>query len=186
MKTFENPGRENTQTCIDIAIEKASMLGAPIVVASYTGYTALALVEAIKAKALAVPVIVVRGVFGFHEPNAFRMKDDVAQSLQSSGAQLVSATHALSGAERGLSRKYSGVYPVEIIAQALKMFGQGTKVCVECATMALDAGLLTEGTPVVALGGTGKGCDTCLLITPSHAHEILGTKIHELYCKPNL
>lgn len=186
MKIFETPGRDNTQACIDIAIEKASELKAPIVAASYTGYTALALLEALKEKELSIPLIVVRGTYGHREPGTFRMDEETEQSLIGGGARIVSATHALSGAERGLSRKFSGIYPVEIIAYTLRMLGQGTKVCVECSVMALDAGLLSYGQPVVAVGGTGKGCDTCVLITPAHANEILSTKIHEIYCKPSL
>lgn len=52
---------------------------------------------------------------------------------------------------------FHGVYPVEIIAAALRMFGQGTKVCVEVATMAADAGMIPSGEPVIVVGGTGPG-----------------------------
>jgi uncharacterized protein len=186
MIVFENTGPENTDACIGVAIEKARQLGTPIVVASYSSFAAQALLGALKKKKLAVPVIVVRGVFGFKEPDAFSMTEEATQALLSAGAQIVTATHVLSGAERGLSRQFQGVYPVEIIAHTLRMFGQGTKVCVECATMALDAGLLPYGKPVIAIGGTGKGSDTCLLLTPAHAQDILKTKVHEIYCKPNL
>jgi len=186
MVIFEKAGKANTVECISIAIEKAHELGLPIVAASYTGYTALMLVEAIQRLGFDIPVIVVRGVFGFHEQNAFRMKEETTKKLFDAGVQIVSAAHALSGAERGLSRKFQGVYPVEIIAQTLKMLGQGTKVCVECSTMALNAGLLTYGAPVIAIAGTGGGCDTCMRVTPALSQEILQTKIHEIYCKPNL
>ncbi len=96
--------------------------------------------------------------------------------------QVVTATHVLSGAERGLSNRFTGVYPVEIIAHTLRMFGQGTKVCVECAVMALDAGAIQPG-PVVCVGGTGAGADTAWILRPAHAQNILDTKLDRLICK---
>jgi hypothetical protein len=186
MKVFEKVGKENTQDCVAIALDRAAELNATIVIASYSGFAAQTLMDERKARGLAVPVVVVRGVFGFHEPGKFRMTEETTQKLEAMGARICSATHVLSGAERGLSRKFQGVYPVEIVAQSLKMLGQGTKVCVECATMALDCGLLPFAVPVVAIAGSGGGSDTCLRLTPANASDILATKIHEIYCKPNL
>ncbi len=186
MKIFEKTGKENTESCVAIAIEKAAELNLPIVIASYTGYAALALLNAIKEKGISIPVIVVRGVLGHHEAGKFRMTEEIKQQILDMGAKIVTAAHALSGAERGLSRKFQGVYPVEIMAYTLRMFGQGTKVCVECATMALNAGLLEYGQPTIAMAGSGGGSDTCMLLTPATSQEILQTKIHEVYCKPHL
>ena len=78
------------------------------------------------------------------------------------------------------------LYPVEIIADTLRMLGQGVKVCVECAIMALDAGEIPFGTPVVSIGGTSRGADTVLSVTPGYASTVLDTKIHAIYCKPAL
>ena len=50
--------------------------------------------------------------------------------------------------------------------------------------MALDADAILFGQPVVALGGTGGGQDTALVITPSYSSSIMETKIHEILCKP--
>ena len=60
------------------------------------------------------------------------------------------------------------MYPVEIIAQTLRMLGAGTKVGVECAIMALDAGLVPFNTKILSLGGTGRGLDTAIVVTPGH------------------
>jgi hypothetical protein len=108
----------------------------------------------------------------------------VRQQLITSGIKVLTTTHVLSGAERGLSRKFGGTYPVEIMAHTLRMFGQGVKVCVEISVMALDAGLIPYGQPVIAVGGTGEGADTAVILTASHASSILETRIHEIICKP--
>ena len=96
----------------------------------------------------------------------------------------MTAAHLLSGAERGLSKKFGGVYPVEIIAHTLRMFGQGVKVGVEIAVMALDAGAIPYGRDVVAVGGSGEGADTAIVIRPAHAQAILETHISEIICQP--
>ena len=186
MRVFDIPGKTNTNECIAIAIQKAKELDVPIVASSTTGATALSIIQAIREKGLNIALVAVRGVFNFHEKNSFRMSAQTEQQLLDLGVHIVSGAHVLSGAERGLSTKFQGAYPVEIIAHTLRMFGQGAKVCVECATMALDAGIIPYGKPVVAMGGTGSGADTCVLLTPANCHEILQTKIHEIYCKPHL
>ncbi len=186
MKVFASPGKENTDACIAIAVEKAAALNVPIVIASSTGAAALVLAGAVRKKDLCIPIIAVRGVFSFHEQNTFRMREKTERELLDAGVKIVSAAHALSGAERGLSNKFKGVYPAEIIAHTLRFFGHGTKVCIECATMALNAGEVEFGKPVVAVAGTGGGSDTCMLLTPATSQDILQTKIHEIYCKPHL
>ena len=99
---------------------------------------------------------------------------------------VVTAAHALSGAERGISKAFGGVYPVEIMAATLRMFGQGVKVCVEIALMAADCGAIRAKQPVMVVGGTGGGADTACVITPSYTTSLLETKVNEILCKPAL
>ncbi len=180
---FAAPGMENTADTVKLAVSRARERGIrQIVAASYRGTTARELVP----YAQEFQIVIVGQVYGFRagEPNP--MTAEVRQELQSAGMQLLFGTHALSGAERGLSSKFQGIYPVEIIAHTLRMLGQGTKVCVEISTMALDSGLINEGEDVVSIAGTGKGADTALVIRPAHAQRILETRIQEMICKPRL
>jgi len=73
---------------------------------------------------------------------------------------------------------------VEIMAHTLRLFCEGMKVCVEIGAMALDAGALKKPRAVVALGGTGRGCDTACVMTPGYSAKIFDTRIHEILCKP--
>jgi len=85
---------------------------------------------------------------------------------------------------RSLRKEYGGQYPPEIIANTLRMFGQGVKVCLEISIMALDAGLLPYGKEVVAIGGTGRGADTAVVLEPvmDNMEVKLYTKLrHNLY-----
>lgn len=176
---WEHPGEGNTARTVELALKAAREKGiARIVVASCSGRTAALLAGK------GPQVVCVTHVNGFADAGSNEMPDAMRQSLQAQGVMLLTATHVLSGAERGLSRRFGGVYPVEIMAHALRMFGQGVKVCVEVSVMALDAGLIPYQQDVIAIGGTGRGVDTAVIIRPAHAAEILDTFISEIICKP--
>jgi hypothetical protein len=64
-----------------------------------------------------------------------------------------------------------------MVASALKLFGQGAKVAVEIAVMALDSGLIPYGVDVITIGGSGRGADTALLIRPAHSIRFFDTKV---------
>lgn len=57
-------------------------------------------------------------------------------------------------------------------------------MAVEISVMALDAGLIPFGQPVIAVGGTGDGADTALVLIPSHSKTVFDTAVLELICKP--
>lgn len=180
---FSNPGVENTAAAVQAAVARARELGIKqLVAASYRGTTAKELLPYAKE----FDIVIVGQVFGFRAGETNPMTKDMRQEIQLAGMQLLFTTHVLSGAERGLSTKFQGVYPVEIMAHTLRFLGQGTKVCVEISTMALDGGLIPEEQDIVAIAGTGKGADTALVIRPAHAQRIFDTKIQEVICKPRL
>jgi hypothetical protein len=57
----------------------------------------------------------------------------------------------LAGVDRAIKNKFGGIYPAELMAFTLRLFGQGAKVCVEIAGMALDAGLIPYGEDIVSV-----------------------------------
>jgi hypothetical protein len=111
------------------------------------------------------------------------MQAGVRSDLAGRGLTIVTGSHALSGIERSVAARYSGVYPVILIADTLKLFGQGTKVAVEVAVMAADAGALS-GRDIIAIGGTGRGADTALVLKPTHQNNFFDLRIREIICKP--
>jgi len=180
---FEKPGRENTEDTLKLAVEAARANGITnLVVASTDGDTAKMLADAIDHKGITVTVVT--HAYGQKEPNCNPMPMELRRYLMGRGFQLCTAAHVLSGAERSLSNTFRGVYPVEIIAHSLRMLGQGTKVCVEICAMAADAGHVRTGEPVVAVGGTGHGADTAMILRPQVSCHILKTKIDRIICKP--
>ena len=157
-----------------------------ICLASTTGNTARSALRVIKDINYTGKFVVVRNVCGFHTPGETGMDNEIYNELTENGVQVITAAHALSGCERGISNKYSGVYPVQIIADSLRMLGQGVKVCVEISLMANDAGAITYGKPIVCVAGSGSGADTICIVTPAYSASVLDTKINEIIEKPDL
>ncbi|MBE6997958.1 MAG: hypothetical protein E7427_07300 [Ruminococcaceae bacterium] len=184
MTLFEAAGKQNTDACIRIALDRAAELDCPVVAASTLGVTALALLSAAAQRGFARPIVIVRGCSGKNRQGVNLMPPEAKAEILARGGHIVTAAHALSAGERGISTRHRGAYPLEIMAETLRMFGHGTKVCVEAAVMALNADELPFGRPVVAIGGTHRGADTAVVLTPSYSASILDTVVHEILCKP--
>ena len=186
MVLFEKPGTENTTTALSLAVDAAKKSGLDIVVATTGGGTVPVLLELAEKAGYKGKIVAVTHAFGSREKGKNLLDPAKMQEFRDKGVTVVTAAHALSGAERGLSKKYTGIYPVEIVANTLKMLGQGTKVCVEISMMALDNGAIAYGKQIIAIGGSGRGADTVCRLTPEYTADLMGTRIHEILCKPSL
>ncbi|NJL58894.1 MAG: hypothetical protein HC887_03820 [Desulfobacteraceae bacterium] len=177
---FETDGKANTDQTLQLAFERAKELGIKeVVIASTTGDTVYKAMEIFSG----IKIVMVTYHCGFREPFQKVLKDDVRKDLESEGITVVSATHALSGVERSLAKKYSGIYPVLLIADVLRLFGQGTKVAVEISIMAADAGALS-GEDIIAIGGTARGADAAVVLKPANQSDFFNLRIREIICKP--
>ena len=176
---WENKGPENTDRTIELAVQRSKELGIKhVVVASHTGATAEKLVDS------GLHVVCVGHHVGFKEPGLNEFPADTRERLAAKGVDVLITTHLMAGLDRSLRFQFQGIYPAEIIANALRMFSQGIKVCVEVAGMALDAGLIPHGEEVVSIGGSGRGADSAIVIVPAHSNYFFDTKIKEVICKP--
>lgn len=177
---FEKEGPENSQKTIELALAAAKEYKiSHIVVATTTGETPKLLKNHPEVK-----VVAVTHAYGFKEKGQSSISPETRKELTDAGIAVHTATHVLSGVERGLSSKASGVYPAEIIAHTLRFFGAGTKVAVEVATSALDAGLIPAEGSVIAIGGTRGGADTAVVLIPANSSRILETRIQRYIAKP--
>lgn len=177
---FERPGKDNTEMTLKLAAQRARELSIKeVVVAStsgFTGYRAAEIFDDCRLTAVTYHS-------GFKEPFKNEMSADVRADLQKKGITVIAASHALSGVERAIAKKHSGVYPVLIIADTLRLFGQGIKVAVEVAVMAADAGVLSGG-DIISIGGSGHGADAALVLKPAHQNNFFDMRIREIICKP--
>ena len=69
-----------------------------------------------------------------------------------------------------------GEGPAQAVANFLRLFCQGVKVCVEILFMAGNAGLVAEGEQVI-VAGTGRGADTALVMTCGTTTNLKGAHI---------
>lgn len=179
---YSSTGEVNTDQTLSEAKHRADELGiTDIVVASTRGNTAVKALEVFKGYNL----IVVPHVTGLRKPGVQEMSDDVQEKIRTAGGKVVIATHVFSGVDRAIQARFDTVYPAGIIAQTLRMFGQGMKVVVEIVAMAADAGVIPADKDVVAIAGTGRGADTAVVITPANAHRFFDMVIKEIIVKPN-
>ena len=177
---FDKPGKDNTEQTLQFAAARGSELEiSEVVVASSSGKTAYKAMEVLEGFKLTV----VTYHCGFKEPFKNRMEDEVRKDIENKGIRVIAASHALSGVERSVAKKHSGVYPVLLIADTLRLFGQGTKVAVEVAIMAADAGTLS-GNDIISIGGSGNGADSALVLKPAHQNNFFDMRIREIICKP--
>lgn len=180
---FEKTGKENTEACLEV-VKQAIKENAykHVVVASTGGYTGLMFSEALKSSNS--NLIVVTHSAGFKEPNLHEMSEEVRKKIETNGARVFTGSMLTHSLETSLASKFSGSYPTLIIAQSLRRFGEGPKVCCEIVMMAADAGLIPEGEEVLAVAGTAWGADTVMVIKSAVSKRFLDLKVLEILAKP--
>lgn len=178
---FEKPGPENTDATLSLAYKRALELGIrDVVVASTTGETGLKACRVFRD----FNVVVVRHHTGFRRPGHQEMLKEYEDEITKLGGKILTATHALSGVERSIKNKFGTIGLLMIIAEALRLFGEGMKVCVEITVMSADAGLIPVDKDVVAVAGTSRGADTAIVIKPSNSNNFFDIIIKEIIAKP--
>ena len=178
---FMDRGKGNTEETFRLAKDRADQLGIrDIIVASYTGYTALKALEYFQGYNL----VIVAGVFGFREPNQDRLPPEVKAEIEAGGAKIVRAAHAFGTLGRAVNRRFGVIQIDELIAHVLRLFSQGVKVGCECACMAVDAGMVRAGEEAISIGGSSRGADTAIVLKPSNTHTFFDTRVLEIICKP--
>jgi hypothetical protein len=151
-----------------------------IVVATTEGATGIAVAKKFSDK----KVVVVSHETGFVDENVNELSKENKVQIEDLGAMLLTATHAFAGVARSFRKELGTWMATEIVAVALRTFGQGTKVCAEIAMMAADAGLIPVTQDVVCIAGTGRGADTAWLIKPVNSQRFPKLKLRACLCKP--
>lgn len=182
MKGFEKPGKKNTEDTIRMAGQRGGELGIKTaLIATTTGKTALKAADILGDR---FRIVAVTHCAGFSSPNEQELSDGARKNLEARGIRVHTATHAFGTFGRAVRRKFKTYELEEIAANVLRRFGEGTKVAVEIALMAADAGLVRTDEDVISIGGTGQGADTALVLRPANTHDFFELKVREIICKP--
>jgi hypothetical protein len=180
---FEEPGVENTDALIGLVKERLEGSDIKYVaIASATGASALKLNEALKG--LDVTIVNCSHHVGFKGANQADIDDETKAKLEAEGIVTFMGSHALSGVGKSISKKFGGATPVEIIAATYRTICQGMKVCAEISIMLADAGLIPVGEEIIAIGGTGHGVDTAVVMTAANMTNVFDMKFHEIIAMP--
>jgi hypothetical protein len=194
---FEKPGKEHTEATLKIALEAAKERGIDTVLVSSTaGYTAEKAAEMFKGSGL--KLVVVTHQTGYREPGVQLFPDELREKLNKQGVEVVTCTDVLTGTvDVGMSRQRPPkTEPLDarlpyilpptnvVIANTLRLFSQGVKVCAEIAMMAVDCNAVPSGETVVSVAGSHVGADTAMVLTAAESSRIRDMKLHEIVCKP--
>ncbi len=179
---FEKPGRDNSKDCLDV-VKEAVEDGRHkhLVIATTGGDTALLFGDALRRSGL--NIVAVTHSAGFREPNEFEVPPDILEKIKSLGIKVFTGPMLTHSIETAFIQKFNGFSPMMVLAQALRRFGEGTKVACEIVMMAVDAGLVPEGQEVLAVAGTGRGADTVLLIKSAASKRFFDLKVLEVLAK---
>jgi hypothetical protein len=178
---FDRPGKENTETVLKIAKERAGQLGLrQVLVATTGGDTGRRAAELFTE----LDLVVVTHSTGLSGPNVQELTEENRAAILAHGARLLTCQHAFGGVNRAVRRKLNTYELDEIIAYTLRVFGEGMKVACEITLMAADAGLIRTDEPVLAIAGTGRGADTAVVLRGANAQDFFDLRINEILCKP--
>ena len=179
---FDQAGAGNTEETLRIARQRADKLGIKtVLVASTGGGAAVKAVEVFQGS----KVIAVSHVAGFAKANAQEFAEDNRKLFESKGGTILTATHTFGGISRAVRNQFRTHVIGDIVANVLRVFGEGMKVCCEIAMMAADSGLVRTDEDVMVIAGTGAGADTAVVLTPVNSQNFFAMKIKEILCKPH-
>ena len=173
---FEEPGINNTDNTLRLALERAKARGIKkIVLASTRGdtaRTAAGLLTGTGIKMIVVP----------HQYNFMggpqRFPPELVAELNEKGHAVYFGTMLFH------TEHLYGMETPRALANLLRTFCQGMKVCVEITLMAVDGGRVAPGEQVVVVAGTGRGADTAVVAIAAPSIRLPELHITEIICKP--
>ncbi len=173
---FEEPGQQNTQATLDLALERAQARGIKkVVLASTRGDTAL-----LAAKLFAgtdIRMVVVPHQYGFLRDGQ-RFPEELIPKLEQQGHRVYFGTMLFHTDDLYGSRVPS------MLAMVLRTFCQGMKVVHEILLMATNGGCVAAGEKVIVITGTGRGADTAVVAIAAPSTRLYDLHITEIICKP--
>lgn len=173
---FEDIGPQNTEITFKSVKERLNDSGIEkIVIASTTGATARMANSYFKDTG--IKLIVIPHQYDFHrDVNPFPR--ELVKELRDAGHDVHFGTMLFH-----TDQLYDSNIPT-LMANILRCFCQGVKVCFEIVMMATDAGLLSKGEKVIAIAGSGRGSDTALVMQASSSQNMKKLRVNEIICKP--
>ena len=183
---FEKPGPLNTDKALEIAKKFADKLNIKdIIIASTTGGNAEKIVKVFDPNNYNI-VVITHSYYFVNSNVRQEFPEEKIDEIRNKGVKLYSGTHSMSGIERGIRIKKEPWIFVDLLAKVIRdQFSQGTKVCIELACMAADAGLIESlDKDIICIAGTGRGADTVCILKPAPTSEFMNLRVKAILAKP--
>jgi hypothetical protein len=178
---FDKPGADNTEEVLRIAKKRASELGIKtIVVATTIGNTGARATKVFKG----MKVVVVTHSMGFKGANTQELTEENRQKIIANGGIILTTTHLFSGVSGAMRKQFNMQEIGAIIADTLRLLGQGMKVVIEISVMAADTGMVDVNEDVLVIAGSGRGADYAVILKPVYSNDFFDLKVKEILCKP--
>ena len=160
-----------------------------VVIASETGRSAVKALETLKQTNIKIVVVThypatTWGPKG-NIPIGLKRKEyaDNLKKLLDNRVKVVQGTRPFAPPTRSLNWETT---PEGIMDKTLELFGAGTKIAIEAAVMATDAGEINENEEIISCAGTFKGLDTALLVKTSYSMNFFKNfEVKEIIAKPS-
>lgn len=189
---FEEPGKINTEETLRLVKERALRRGIKkAVLATHTGFTVAKALDIFRDTGIKLIIVQGGGVKAW-------INTDLIEKAEREGHSWL----------RRDKIKMSTYHYPELAQNTLRRFCEGMKVCVQIVLMATEAGMISKGEEVIAVGGTGYydfeerggGADTAVVMEAIDSRSFFdvsfdkeerrkfkereGRKIKEIICKP--
>jgi hypothetical protein len=188
---FKYCGEVNTEKLLEVVKSRCVNLGPnTVVIASETGRSAVKAVEVFKGTKVKIVVVThypattwgPKGEIPIglkHEKYANNLR-----KLLDNGVKIIQGTRPFVPPSRSIGWIYPT--PEGIIDKTLELFGAGTKIAIEVAVIATDAGEIDEGEEIISCAGTFKGLDTALLVKTAYSMNFFKEfEVREIIAKPS-
>ncbi|MDI6690406.1 MAG: pyruvate kinase alpha/beta domain-containing protein [Candidatus Bathyarchaeota archaeon] len=187
---FRYCGEVNTEKVLQKAKLRCEETGvSKVVIASETGRSAIKALSVFKGTKIKLIVVThypakTWGPKG-DIPIGLKRKEyaEALKKLEENGVKIVQGTRPFAPPTRSINWEYPT--PEGIIDKTLEIFGAGTKIAIEAAVMATDAGEVDAGEEIVSCAGTYKGLDTALVVKTANSGSFFREfEVREIIAKP--
>lgn len=171
----------DTKQVLELALEYAEKYDVrDIIVATTTGATGVEAGRLFDTGRF--NVVAVTHSAGFKKPGEQEVTPENAEEMKKLGVKVFTGPMPFHSWNDFYRKQFNSISTTTVIADTLRMFGQGTKVVVEIVAMAADAGLIPMDT-VLGIAGTGRGADTVMLVKAANSRTLMEMRIVDVVAK---
>ncbi len=167
---FDEPGEQNTEQVVEAVVRRVEAGGiGNVVVASTSGETAIKFALALKGKGevICVSEAPYRREWGEEWP-CLKHKEE----LESIGVAVIDRVPYVFHDSVLEDGRWQSAFPERLIKETLYCFGQGLKVAVEVALLAVSCGYIAPYEEVIGVGGSMSGADTAIVLRATYPATI--------------